>query len=122
MVEIGGEVRTIGNKQGNGWKIAIESPSSDPTKRSIQKVIDLENQSLATSGSYRNFFESDGKRYSHTFDPVAGKPVEQDLVSVTVLADNCAKADALATALICHGARLKLDNLQRDRAKGLFSL
>jgi thiamine biosynthesis lipoprotein len=102
MVEIGGEVRTRGRKQdGASWKIGIEKPVS--TSRVLQHVVELEDRSLATSGDYRNFFEKDGRRYSHTIDPRTGRPVEHNLASVSVISDNCTFADAMATALTVMG-------------------
>ena len=102
MVEIGGEVRTRGRKQdGTPWRIGIEKPAS--TSRVLQHIVELENRSLATSGDYRNFFEKDGRRYSHTIDPRTGRPVEHNLASVSVISDNCTFADAMATALAVMG-------------------
>lgn len=102
MVEIGGEVRTRGRKRdGTAWKIAIEKPIS--TVRVYQHIVELEDRSLATSGDYRNFFEKDGQRYSHTIDPRTGRPVEHNLASVSVISDNCTFADAMATALTVMG-------------------
>lgn len=102
MVEIGGEVRTQGRKRdGTAWKIAIEKPIS--TVRDFQHIVELENRALATSGDYRNFFERDGQRYSHTIDPRTGRPVEHNLASVSVISDNCTFTDAMATALTVMG-------------------
>jgi len=103
MVEIGGEIRT-GKKKGNGeaWTIGIEPPNSGPRGQVFKKV-SFVNRSLATSGDYRNVFTKDGKRYSHTIDPRSGRPVEHSLASVSVIADTCAEADALATALMVLG-------------------
>lgn len=97
MVEIGGEVRVRGlNARGTPWRIAIEKPL--PGERSVQGVLALSDIALATSGDYRNFFEIAGRRYSHTIDPATGWPVDNHLVSVTVLADTSMRADAWATA------------------------
>ncbi len=102
LVEVGGEIRTGGTKpDGRLWKIAIESPL--PLVRRAEKIITLSDVALATSGDYRNFFEQDGKHYSHTIDPVTGKPVTHTLASVTVIDPSCARADALATALMVMG-------------------
>jgi FAD:protein FMN transferase len=102
MVEIGGEVRTAGvNAQGDAWRIGIEKPTD--TGQSIQEVVSISGQSLATSGDYRNFFLEDGKRRSHTIDPRTSRPVEHDLASVSVLHRSCAWADAYATALMVLG-------------------
>jgi thiamine biosynthesis lipoprotein len=69
----------------------------------IQKVIPLENKAVATSGDYRNYFEKDGQRYSHTIDPRSGKPITHRLASVTVIHDSCMVADGLATAINVMG-------------------
>ena len=102
MVEVGGEVRTSGlNVEGRPWRIAIEKPAEGG--RAIQRVMGLEGLAMATSGDYRNYFERDGKRYSHEIDPVTGRPVEHRTASVTVVEPTCAAADALATGLIVMG-------------------
>jgi len=102
LVDIGGEMLAGGQKaDSTPWKIAIESPTAD--KREIEKVMGLENQSIATSGDYRNYFEVEGQRYSHEIDPRTGQPIGHRLVSVSVLTSSCMRADALATALIVMG-------------------
>ncbi len=108
LVEIGGEIRFSGlNADREPWRIAIESPQF-PQVRISQRVIRASNLSIASSGDYRNFYEVDGIRYSHTLDPRSGYPVSHDLVSVTVLADSTARADALATALHVLGTERAL--------------
>ncbi|MCH2183448.1 MAG: FAD:protein FMN transferase [Mariniblastus sp.] len=108
LVEVGGEVRTRGdNLQGGPWRIGIEKPTE--AGRDVLAVAALENQSLATSGDYRNFQLIDGRRYSHTIDPRTCRPVEYGLASSSVVQDNrandgCMTADALATALMVLGA------------------
>ncbi len=97
LVEIGGEIKVRGkNKDGDSWKIGIATPTSKP---GIQKIISLENSSMATSGDYRNYFEENGVRYSHTIDPRTGKPILHKLASVTIIHDLCMYADAMATAI-----------------------
>lgn len=99
LVEIGGELRARGEKPGGrAWRVAVEKPRSGPS-RQVEQVLPLRDRAMATSGDYRNFHEVDGELYSHTLDPRIGRPVEHRLASVTVLASNCMKADALATAL-----------------------
>ncbi|NLE38533.1 MAG: FAD:protein FMN transferase, partial [Pirellulaceae bacterium] len=86
MVEVGGEVRSRGlNRQGRPWQIAIERPIGGA--REIQSVLPLGTRAMATSGDYRNYFEKDGRRYSHLIDPRTGRPIAHGLVSATVLAD-----------------------------------
>ena len=98
LVEIGGEIKTHGNKNRNlPWQIGIETPENDTS--GVQKVVTLDNISMATSGDYYNYFEINGIRYSHTIDPRTGMPVKHHLASVTVIHQSCAVADALATAI-----------------------
>ena len=101
MVEVGGEVRTMGtNIKKEKWKIGIDTPIPDTVPgENIFKVAVLENQAIATSGNYRNFYTFNDKRFSHIIDPRTGYPVETNIASVTVLGTNCMDADALATAL-----------------------
>ena len=102
MVEVGGEVRTKGqNLQGRPWQIGIESPVAGV--RSLQRVVGLGDDAMATSGDYRNYFEADGVRYSHMIDPRTGRPIAHRLASVTVLDRYCTRADAWATALMVLG-------------------
>ena len=97
LVEIGGEVRTGGrNLAGNYWRIGISTPGND---LGIEKVVPINNSSMATSGDYRNYFKVDGKRYSHTIDSRTGYPITHQLTSVTVVHDSCVVADAIATAI-----------------------
>lgn len=101
-VEVGGEVRTAGkNDAGDDWRIAIERPL--PGKRVIQRIVPLSGMAMATSGGYRNFYERDGTRYSHTIDPRTGRPVTHDLAAVTVVDELCVRADGLATGLLVLG-------------------
>jgi len=102
MVEVGGELRLKGhNERGTPWRIAVERPS--PGMRDIFSVMQLDDMAVATSGDYRNYFEQDGQRYSHTIDPRNGRPIDHRLASVTVIAESSMHADALATALMVAG-------------------
>ncbi len=102
MIEAGGEVRTRGhNAEGRPWQIAIERPDAMPPQPHL--VVPLSGLSMATSGDYRIYFERDGRRYSHEIDPVTGCPIRNGLASVSVVAQECAFADAMATALIVLG-------------------
>ena len=99
MVDIGGEVRTRGhNGENKPWRIAIERPTAGMEQKA-QLVIQPGEMSIATSGDYRNYFEQDGVRYSHTIDPITGRPIHHHLVSVTVLSPTCMAADGLSTGL-----------------------
>lgn len=111
LVEIGGEILTHGTKPGGqSWRVAIEAPNDQG--RSAQLILPLDNLGLATSGDYRNFFQQDGRRYSHTLDGRTGYPVQHGLASVSVLHSSVAMADAWATALTVLGAKegLRLAN------------
>lgn len=102
LVEIGGEIRVKGRKpDGDAWRLAIEEPVSE--RRRVNRVVVLDDHGLATSGDYRNYYESDGQRYSHTIDPLTGKPIQHNLASVTVIAENCMLADGIATAFNVMG-------------------
>lgn len=106
MIEVGGEIVTKGlNKQGEEWVIGITQPveNNSVVTPILQDCILLGNGAMATSGNYRQFYYKDGKRYSHTINPKSGYPVEHSLLSVTVLADDCMTADALATAFMVKG-------------------
>lgn len=102
MLEAGGEVRTRGvNAEGRPWRIGIEEPDARPQR--ARWAVPLDGRAMATSGDYRNFFVEDGVRYSHEIDAASGAPIVHGLCSVTVVADDCMRADALATALIVLG-------------------
>jgi FAD:protein FMN transferase len=102
MVEIGGEIRVKGkNNHGQAWQIAIEKPTTE--KRLIEKVLAITDTGMATSGDYRNYFEVDGVRFSHTIDPRTGRPISHKLASVTVLSETSMEADGLATAFMVMG-------------------
>ncbi len=106
MVEIGGEVVIKGhNKNGNPWGIGINKPIDDSlsVNQELQTVLRLTDCAIATSGNYRNFYYKDGVKYAHTIDPRSGYPVQHSLLSATVIADNCMRADALATAFMVLG-------------------
>lgn len=107
MVDVSGEMVLAGhNQQGKPWQVAIERPSAEGHE--IQRIIGISGLSLATSGNYRNYFEKDGVRYSHTIDPRTGSPITHTLASVTVIMPDVASADALATAMMVMGDKLAL--------------
>ncbi|MFN4299397.1 MAG: FAD:protein FMN transferase [Thermaurantimonas sp.] len=105
MVEVGGEVRCKGKNINNKiWLIGIEKPVDDPNNQKFQTVVKLKDKSLATSGSYRKYRTlPNGSRLSHTINPKTGYPTNHNLLSVSVMADDCATADGLATALLVMG-------------------
>lgn len=115
MVEIGGEIVTHGiNEQRLPWKIGVTKPTDDSlnTNQELQTILNVTNKAMATSGNYRNFYYKNGKKYAHTIDPVTGRPVQHNILSATVLTDNCATADAYATAFMVMGL---------DRAKAILA-
>ncbi len=119
MIEVGGEVRTRGrNAQGRAWQIGIEEPDAMPQR--ARSVVPLSGQSLATSGDYRIYFEHAGRRYSHEIDPRTAAPISHGLASVSVVADSCMRADALATALIVMGPERGLALAQQLALPALF--
>ena len=106
LVDIGGEVVLHGvNDQGEPWRVGITKPEDDPTgeKSEIQEVITSTDLCMATSGNYRQFYYENGVRRSHTIDPRTGYPVNHNLLSATVIAPSCMRADALATACMVLG-------------------
>ena len=114
LVEIGGELIGKGlNKDNEIWQIGIENPNNNSD--TIKRIIRLKDMAMATSGNYMNYFEKDGVRYSHTINPVTGKPIKHKLASVTVLDNSAMNADALATAFMVLGPEKALslaDNLE----------
>lgn len=104
LVEIGGELRLKGkNISGKPWRIGIEKPVVE--NRLLQKIVPVTDIAMATSGDYRNYFEVDGVRFSHTIDPRTGSPIKHQLASVTIFKDNCMEADALATSVMVLGPK-----------------
>jgi thiamine biosynthesis lipoprotein len=125
LIEVGGEVRAGGTKEnGEAWHVGIEKPAADKNAEQIlQTVVKLNNKSLATSGNYRKYFEKDGRKYSHAIDPFTGFPVEHNLLSVSVIAENCTEADAFATAFLVMGkekAKKMLEKLQHLRVLFIY--
>jgi thiamine biosynthesis lipoprotein len=101
LVEIGGELYAAGkNKKGEPWSVGISRPDKDNSKQDLYQIVRLSNQAIATSGNYRNFFEMNGKTYSHIINPKTGFPVDHHIVSASVIAKDCTFADGLATALM----------------------
>ncbi len=106
MIEIGGEIVTSGNSEKRvPWKIGINKPIEDSTdvNTEMQTVLNVTDKAMATSGNYRNFYYKGGKKYAHTIDPKTGFPVQHSLLSATVLTNDCATADAYATAFMVMG-------------------
>ena len=105
LVEIGGELRAKGKKGGNFWKIGIDKPVDNNMSpgETLQAIIKISDKALATSGNYRKFYIEGGIKYSHEIDPKTGYPAKNTLLSATIIADECAMADGIATACMVMG-------------------
>ena len=122
LIEIGGELRAKGKNINNkNWRIGIDKPSNIiDNKTRFQTVIELKNKSVATSGNYRNFYIENGKKYSHSINPFNGYPVKHNLLSVTVITDECIYADAYATAFMVMGVKKTKDFLLKNEDLDAF--
>lgn len=121
FIEVGGELKVKGvNPKNKYWKVGIETPieSLTPNNESIA-LINLNSKSLATSGSYRKFNEINGKKFSHTINPITGKPITHHLLSTTVISSNCALSDALATTFMIWGEQKTKDFLHKNAKMNL---
>jgi thiamine biosynthesis lipoprotein len=116
LIEIGGEVRASGTKNGNLWRIGIDKPEDNNIipGQSLQAIIRITEKSLATSGNYRKFYVEDGIKYSHTIDPKTGYPAKNRLLSATILADDCASADGIATACMVMGHEKSIEFINKN--------
>ncbi len=112
LVEVGGELKAKGlNLNDTLWRIGIDRPLPGLSEREIEAIVNLDNKSLATSGNYRKFYEKNGMKYSHTINPKTGYPVAHNLLSATVITDNCGYADAYATSFMVMGIQESKDFL-----------
>ncbi len=116
LVDVGGEIMARGGKpNGENWIIGIEKPSENyDSERNVQLKITLKDKGIVTSGNYRKYIEKDGVRYSHSIDPKTGYPVPQNLLSATVIADNAAWADCLASICMIVGKDKALQMLENS--------
>lgn len=106
MIEIGGEIVVKGhNPKERKWRVGINKPIDDSlsTRNEIQTILEITDCAMATSGNYRNFYFKDGKKYAHTINPHTGYPVQHSILSATVIAPDCAIADAYATSFMVMG-------------------
>jgi thiamine biosynthesis lipoprotein len=118
LVEIGGEIRVKGHKQPGGekMKIGIEAPGENDFELSmISKIIVVDSGAITTSGSYRKFYESEGKKISHLIDPRTGYPAQNELISVTVYARDAITADAYDNALMVMGLKKALQFVENRK-------
>lgn len=116
MVEIGGEIVIKGkNQEGENWRIGVVKPTDNRSSdgEEISAILDLSNIGMATSGNYRNFYYKGGKKYAHTIDPHTGYPVQHSILSSTVIAKDCATADAYATSFMVLGLQKAKKVLKR---------
>ena len=112
MVDIGGEVVVKGkNPRMKTWRIGINKPIEDSlsVNQELQTILEVSGVGMATSGNYRKFYYKDGKRYAHTIDPRLGCPVQHNILSATVIANDCTTADAYATAFMVMGLEKSLE-------------
>lgn len=121
LVEIGGELVARGvNENGELWKVGVNRPEELGKADELFSIIALDNKGMATSGNYRNFYEAGGIKISHTIDPFTGRPVRHGLLSVTVLADDCMKADALATGMMVMGTERAISLQEKEKDFEIF--
>ena len=115
LIEVGGELR-IGNRKPNGdlWAVGIDEPKESVETRILIDTIYTENSAVVTSGSYRKFYEKNGEKFSHSINPITGYPVDHNLLSITIIDanENCALADALATAIMVMGQELAIEKFE----------
>lgn len=120
IVDIGGEVKTKGYRSKNkeAWHVAINTPKENSNENIM--VMSLSNISVATSGNYRNYYKKGNKTYAHTISPKTGKPVETDILSVSVFHNSCMYADAYATAINALGVDKGLDFANKHNIKAII--
>ncbi len=119
LLDVTGEIKAAGRKpDGSAWRIAIEAPRDD--QQVAQKVIALDGLGVSTSGDYRNYFEQDGRRYSHTLDPQSGRPITHRLASVTVIDPSAQRADGLSTLLMVLGPERGMAYAEREQIAAFF--
>ena len=119
MVEIGGELSLSGyNSDKQKWSIGIQNPSLNNISSTLN--LTLPNKTIATSGNYRNFFTHDGKKYSHIISPTTGYPIDNNILSVTIISDQCMDADALATSLIVMNINDGIDLIDKIKDAEVF--
>ena len=113
-IEIGGELLLSGkNSKGTDWNIGIDIPADKSATHEIENVVSITNEAIATSGSYRKFYEMNGNRYAHFLDPKTGYPVQHSLLSATVIANDAGTADGYATAFMVMGVENTLAFIQK---------
>lgn len=113
LVSVGGALNSRGmNADGLSWRVAIQKPTD--RENAVQAIVDINGHGISTSGSYRNYYELDGKRLSHVIDPQTGRPIEHNLVSVTVIAPTALEADGWDTGLMVLGPEKAKEVVRRE--------
>lgn len=122
LVEIGGEIRAGGTKSGQLWRVGVDKPieGNYVPGADLQAILRLKDRALATSGNYRRFYVEDGVKYAHTIDPKSGNPAKNTLLSATILADDCATADALATGCMVKGLDKAIELVNNQKSVDAF--
>ena len=110
------------NQYNEFWTIGINVPSASAKPDEAQAVLKIKDRSLATSGNYRQFFEENGRKYAHTIDPRTGYPAKNELLSASILANDCMTADAYATACMVVGRNKCMDMVSKDTTLDAFLL
>ena len=113
LVSVGGALNSRGmNAEGHPWRVAIQKPTD--RENAVQAVVDINGHGISTSGSYRNYYELNGKRLTHVIDPQTGRPIEHNLVSVTVIAPTALEADGWDTGLMVLGTEKAKEVVRRE--------
>jgi thiamine biosynthesis lipoprotein len=122
IIEVGGELRVNGRKSdGEKFRVGIEAPSGDDySMPPLQRRISVVGGAITTSGNYRKFHESGGKRVSHIIDPRTGRPVENELISVTVYARDAITADGYDNAIMLMGLEKGMKFIERRKNMAAF--
>ncbi|MCD7064179.1 FAD:protein FMN transferase ApbE [Klebsiella quasipneumoniae subsp. quasipneumoniae] len=120
LVSVGGALVSRGmNGEGKPWRVAIQKPTDQ--ENAVQAIVDINGHGISTSGSYRNYYELDGKRISHVIDPQTGQPITHKLVSVTVIAPTALEADGWDTGLMVLGPE-KAQQVVREQGLAVYMI
>lgn len=120
LVSVGGALVSRGmNADGQPWRVAIQKPTD--WENAVQAIVDINGHGISTSGSYRNYYELDGKRISHVIDPQTGRPITHKLVSVTVIAPTALEADGWDTGLMVLGTE-KAQQVVREQGLAVYMI
>lgn len=120
LVSVGGALVSRGmNASNKPWRVAIQKPTDE--QNAVQAILDINGHGISTSGSYRNYYELDGKRISHVIDPQTGRPITHNLVSVTVISPTALEADAWDTGLMVLGTE-KAKEVVRQQGLAVYMI